>query len=234
MRCKGGYARLILFRSSGDHGWKGRGHVRVENSQPPQSDQSFHVTRHARVHRPRPRWCLYANRVPACVHVLGYAARGGRAQLLSAVQWPQLWVVSGPVFWGTVSSMRGHILRLVYFMSTLQVAKLEAVVGNPCLAKRPRRVVNIKDAATGVERKVTVDGGDTGSFGACNRVVQLLLAKDAYVVSSLGMLNSEGCACILESTPFSTEQYPVKRERSWAQEVLSNLCQPSFRFRRFT
>jgi len=51
MRCKGGYARLILFRSSGDHGWKGRGHVRVENSQPPpQNDQSFHVTRHARVH----------------------------------------------------------------------------------------------------------------------------------------------------------------------------------------
>ena len=89
---------------------------------------------------------------------------------------------------------RTHILRLVDFMSMLQGAKLEAVVGNPCLAKRPRRVVNIKDAATGVERKVTVDGGDIGSFEACNRVVQLVLARDAYVVSSPGMLNSERCA----------------------------------------
>jgi len=55
------------------------------------------------------------------------------------------------------------------------------VVGNPCLAKGTRRVVNVKDELTGVERKATVDGGDIGSFEACDRVVQLVLAKDAYV-----------------------------------------------------
>ena len=54
-------------------------------------------------------------------------------------------------------------------------------MGNPCLAKGTRRDVNVKDEATGVERKVTMDGGDIGSFEACDRVVQLVLAKDAYV-----------------------------------------------------
>ena len=54
-------------------------------------------------------------------------------------------------------------------------------MGNPCLAKGTRRVVSVKDGATGVERKVTMDGGDIGSFEVCDRVVQLVLAKDAYV-----------------------------------------------------
>jgi len=60
--------------------------------------------------------------------------------------------------------MRGCVHRLD-FMSTLQGAELEAVVGNPCLAKRPRRIMNIKEA-TGVERKVTMDGSATWSFEA--------------------------------------------------------------------
>jgi guanosine-diphosphatase len=76
---------------------------------------------------------------------------------------------------------RRHVHRLVDFMSTLQGTKPKAVVGNPCLAKGTQRVVNVKDEATGVERKVTMDGGDIGSFEACDRVVQLVLAKDAYV-----------------------------------------------------
>jgi len=76
---------------------------------------------------------------------------------------------------------RRHVHRLVDFMSTLQDTKPKAVVGNPCLAKGTRRVVDVKDEVTGVERKVTMDGGDIGSFQACDRVVQLVLAKDAYV-----------------------------------------------------
>ena len=43
------------------------------------------------------------------------------------------------------------------------------------------RDVTVKHEATGVERKVTMDGGDIGSFKACDRVVQLVLTKDAYV-----------------------------------------------------
>ena len=76
---------------------------------------------------------------------------------------------------------RRHVHRLVDFMSTLQGTKPKEVVENPYLAKGTRRVVNIKDEAMGMERKVTMDVGNIGSFEACDRVVQLILAKDAYV-----------------------------------------------------
>ncbi|EDR00228.1 uncharacterized protein LACBIDRAFT_314647 [Laccaria bicolor S238N-H82] len=74
---------------------------------------------------------------------------------------------------------RRHVHRLVNFMSTLQGTKAKAVVGNPCLAKGTRRVVTVKVEVTGVERKVTMDGEDIGFFEVCDRVVQLVLAKDA-------------------------------------------------------
>ena len=74
-----------------------------------------------------------------------------------------------------------HVHRLVDFMSTLQGIKPKEVVGNPCLAKGTWQEVNVKDEVMGVERKVTMDGGDIGSFEACDRVVQLVLAKDPYV-----------------------------------------------------
>ena len=32
--------------------------------------------------------------------------------------------------------------------------------------------MNVKDEATGVERKMTMDGGDIGSFEVCDRVVE--------------------------------------------------------------
>ncbi|EDR00195.1 uncharacterized protein LACBIDRAFT_314571 [Laccaria bicolor S238N-H82] len=76
---------------------------------------------------------------------------------------------------------RRHVHRLADFMSMLQGTKPKAVVGNPCLARGTRMVVTVKDEVTGVERKVTMDGGDIGSFEACDRVVQLVLAKDADV-----------------------------------------------------
>ena len=85
---------------------------------------------------------------------------------------------------------RRHIHKLVDFMSTLQGTKPKEVVGNPCLAKGTRREVTVKDEATGVERKVTMDGGDIGSFEACDRVVQLVLAKDAYVSFSSSLSTS--------------------------------------------
>lgn len=56
-------------------------------------------------------------------------------------------------------------------------------MGNPCLAKGTHRVVEVVDEHTRVAKNVTMDGDDIGSFEACNRIVQLVLAKDAYVLS---------------------------------------------------
>jgi guanosine-diphosphatase len=64
----------------------------------------------------------------------------------------------------------------------------EGVVGNPCLAKGMRRVVEVVDEQTGVAKNVTMDGDDIGSFEACHRIVQLVLAKDAYVYSNKSFL----------------------------------------------
>ena len=58
-----------------------------------------------------------------------------------------------------------HIRRLVDFMLTLQGTKSREVVGNLCLAKGTWRVLTVKDEAAGMERKVTMDGGDIGLLG---------------------------------------------------------------------
>ena len=49
--------------------------MRGDSQLPPQNDPSFHA-RYDHVRRPRPRWRFYANRVGACVHVLGYEEAG--------------------------------------------------------------------------------------------------------------------------------------------------------------
>ncbi|KAH9047695.1 nucleoside phosphatase family-domain-containing protein [Lactarius hengduanensis] len=56
------------------------------------------------------------------------------------------------------------------------VHRLEEV-GNPCLAQGTKRVVQVEsgDAA----KNVTMIGGDIGNFEACNRIMQLIVAKDA-------------------------------------------------------
>jgi guanosine-diphosphatase len=85
---------------------------------------------------------------------------------------------------------RRHVHSLVDFMASIRATppsekeKKEGVVGNPCLAKGMRRVVEVVDEHTGVARNVTMDGDDIGSFEACDRIVQLVLAKDSYVFSS--------------------------------------------------
>ena len=83
---------------------------------------------------------------------------------------------------------RRHVHRLVDFMSTLQGTKPKVVAGNLCLAKGTWRVLIVKDEATGMEREVTMDGGDIGSFEMCDPVVQLVLAKNVYVPFSSFLL----------------------------------------------
>lgn len=96
------------------------------------------------------------NRVRACVHVLGYAARGGRAQLRSADQWPQLCVVSVLVFWGSASFMHGHASGLDVNVSGYEA---EGGRGEPVSCEGD---TENKDEALDVKRKATMDGWTLG------------------------------------------------------------------------
>ena len=81
---------------------------------------------------------------------------------------------------------RVHVHRLVEFINSVRAnGKLGGndVVGNPCLAKGTRRAVQITDDKGGEKRNVTMGGEDVGSFEGCNRLMQLVLAKDASVSS---------------------------------------------------
>ncbi|KAF5377874.1 hypothetical protein D9615_006769 [Tricholomella constricta] len=75
---------------------------------------------------------------------------------------------------------RKHVHQLVEFMASIH-AQAEggepSEIGNPCLAKGTTRLVAIKDARG--ERNVTMVGEQIGSYEACNRVIELVMAKDA-------------------------------------------------------
>ena len=85
---------------------------------------------------------------------------------------------------------RKHVHQLVEFMDSIRASDREKgkgegeeggeyVIGNPCLAKGTRRVVVVTDERTGVQRNVTMDGEEIGSFEGCKRVIELVMAKDA-------------------------------------------------------
>jgi len=75
---------------------------------------------------------------------------------------------------------RKSVHRLVDFMSSLRTnTKPGAPIGNPCLAKGMQRIVGVTDESSGVTKNVTMVGEDIGGFEACDRVMQLVMAKDA-------------------------------------------------------
>jgi len=77
---------------------------------------------------------------------------------------------------------RMHVHRLVDFMASIRTSMTEnknPVVGNPCLARGTKKEVEIKDEATLAKRNVTMDGEQVGGFAACDKIVQLVMAKDA-------------------------------------------------------
>jgi guanosine-diphosphatase len=79
---------------------------------------------------------------------------------------------------------RKSVHRLVDFMASLRPnIKADAPIGNPCLARGTQRVVGVTDEKSGVTKNVTMVGEDIGGFEACDRVMQLVMAKDAYVIS---------------------------------------------------
>ncbi|KAI0033112.1 nucleoside phosphatase GDA1/CD39 [Vararia minispora EC-137] len=74
---------------------------------------------------------------------------------------------------------RRSVHRLVEFMNSVRVRpEPETAVGNPCIARGMQRTVEVEDERDGWKRNVTMVG-DVGSFEACQRVMQLVMAKDA-------------------------------------------------------
>lgn len=74
---------------------------------------------------------------------------------------------------------RKSVHRVVEFMSSFQSPSADGTIANPCLAKGTRREVEIEGEKPEESRNVTMVGADVGSYEACNRVVQLVMAKDA-------------------------------------------------------
>lgn len=76
---------------------------------------------------------------------------------------------------------RASVHKVVEFMNGLlgKSHGKDAVVPNPCLAKGTERRVEIEDERLGEKYNVTMVGADIGNYEACNRVVELVMAKDA-------------------------------------------------------
>ncbi|KAF8333433.1 nucleoside phosphatase family-domain-containing protein [Cantharellus anzutake] len=82
---------------------------------------------------------------------------------------------------------RRSIHNLVAFMNEFGQAQplsphqpsQELVMGNPCLSKGMTRVVEIDGVGWRKDVNITMKGGDIGSYTSCNRLVELVMAKDA-------------------------------------------------------
>lgn len=75
---------------------------------------------------------------------------------------------------------RKSVHRLVDFAASIRTAGVGEEIGNPCLARGTRRVVQVEvGGSPATTKNVTMVGADVGSFEACNRVMQLVMAKDA-------------------------------------------------------
>ncbi|TFK52395.1 hypothetical protein OE88DRAFT_1627860 [Heliocybe sulcata] len=74
---------------------------------------------------------------------------------------------------------RLSVHKLVNFMATYRGNEKNenSVVGNPCLAKGTKREVTLDSGADA--QKVMMVGEDIGSFEGCNRIIELVMAKDA-------------------------------------------------------
>ncbi|KZT23410.1 nucleoside phosphatase GDA1/CD39 [Neolentinus lepideus HHB14362 ss-1] len=74
---------------------------------------------------------------------------------------------------------RLSVHKLVNFMATYRgTSKSDNVIGNPCLAKGTKREVTL-DLGADNKAKAMMVGEDIGSFESCNRVMELVMAKDA-------------------------------------------------------
>ncbi|KAF8887089.1 nucleoside phosphatase family-domain-containing protein [Infundibulicybe gibba] len=98
---------------------------------------------------------------------------------------------------------RKHVHMLVDFMTSIRKtsdALVPDVIGNPCLARGTRKVVEI-DEKSQTKRNVTMDGEEIGSFDACDRVVQLVMAKDVICDTKPCSFNGVYQPSLLDSFP---------------------------------
>ncbi|KAL4073325.1 nucleoside phosphatase family-domain-containing protein [Scleroderma yunnanense] len=83
-----------------------------------------------------------------------------------------------------LKSARGSVHRLVEFMDSVRKPYTNTDeeniprISNPCLAQETTKEVEIPQA-DGEKRTVLMAGEDIGSFEACKRVLELVMAKDA-------------------------------------------------------
>ncbi|KIJ60201.1 hypothetical protein HYDPIDRAFT_170346 [Hydnomerulius pinastri MD-312] len=82
-----------------------------------------------------------------------------------------------------LKSARGSVHRVVEFLDSLRSSRVDVGqlprISNPCLSQGTTKEVEIP-ASDGEETKtVLMAGEDVGSFEACNRVLELVMAKDA-------------------------------------------------------
>ncbi|KAH9851768.1 nucleoside phosphatase family-domain-containing protein [Lenzites betulinus] len=98
---------------------------------------------------------------------------------------------------------RGSVHKVVEFMNGLlgKSHGHDATVPNPCLAKGTNRRVEITDDRTGDKYNVTMVGEDIGSYEACNRVVELVMAKDAVCEVKPCSFNGVYQPSLLETFP---------------------------------
>ncbi|KAI0769116.1 nucleoside phosphatase family-domain-containing protein [Trametes elegans] len=97
---------------------------------------------------------------------------------------------------------RQSVHRVVDFMGNLRGTHTkDATVANPCLAKGTTRRVEIEDERLGDKWNVTMAGADVGSFEACNRVVELVMAKDAICEVKPCSFNGVYQPSLLETFP---------------------------------
>ncbi|KAK7000492.1 nucleoside phosphatase family-domain-containing protein [Favolaschia claudopus] len=85
---------------------------------------------------------------------------------------------------------RASVHRVVDFMAALHSTAPHPTdesmprIANPCISRGTERRVELVDGGKNPgKRNVTMDGADVGSFEACRKVVDLVLAKDAVCAS---------------------------------------------------
>lgn len=89
-----------------------------------------------------------------------------------------------------LKSARGSVHRLVEFMDSVRKPHADideehmSRIPSPCLAQGTTKEVEIP-RVNGEKKLVLMAGEDIGSFDACKRVLELVMAKDAYVLLCL-------------------------------------------------
>ncbi|KAF8887088.1 nucleoside phosphatase family-domain-containing protein [Infundibulicybe gibba] len=98
---------------------------------------------------------------------------------------------------------RVHMLvDFTTFIHKTSDALVPEIIGNPCLARGTKKVVEIEDERSRTRRRrVTMDGEEIGSFDACDRVVQLVMAKDVICDTKPCSFNGVYQPSLLDSFP---------------------------------